>query len=66
MDSRLHVETVENRVADDVLYLIHLINRIENIVSRTPFGNTESFTTDCLVKQGASLALFTGWPVCKQ
>ena len=36
MDSRLHIETVENGVADDVLYLIHLINRIENIVSRTP------------------------------
>ena len=31
------------------------MNRRANIVIRTPFGNTESFTIDSLVKQGTSL-----------
>ena len=42
-------------MADDILYLIYMMNRRANIVIRTPFGNTESFTTDSLVKQGTSL-----------
>ena len=31
------------------------MNRRANIVIRTPFGNTSSFTTNSLVKQGTSL-----------
>ena len=31
------------------------MNRRANIVIRTPFGNTETFTIDSLVKQGTSL-----------
>ena len=39
----------------DILYLIYMMNRRANIVIRTLFGNTESFTIDSLVKQGTSL-----------
>ena len=45
----------DNGVTDDILYLIYMMNRRANIVIRTPFGNTESFTIDSLVKQGTSL-----------
>ena len=30
----------DNGVADDILYLIYMMNRRANIVIRTPFGNT--------------------------
>ena len=45
----------KNRVVDDILYLIYLMNRRVNIVIRTPFGNTRPFTTKSLVKQDTSL-----------
>ena len=45
----------DNGVTDDILYLIYMMNRRANIVIRTPFGNTESFTIDSLVKQDTSL-----------
>ena len=32
-----------------------MMNKRANIVIRTPFGNTESFTIDSSVKQGTSL-----------
>ena len=46
---------MENRVVDDILYLIYLMNRRANIVIMTPFGNIRPFTTNSLVKQGTSL-----------
>ena len=36
----------KNGVIDDILSLIYLMNRRENIVIRTPFGNTRTFTTN--------------------
>ena len=45
----------KNGVANDILYLVYLMNRRANIVIRTPFGNIRLFTTNSLVKQGTSL-----------
>ena len=45
----------DNGVANNICYLIYMMNRRANIVIRTPFGITESFTIDSLVKQGTSL-----------
>ena len=36
-------------------YLIHLMTRRENIVIRTPFGNTRPLSTNSVVKQCTSL-----------
>ena len=48
----------DNGVTDDILYLIYMMNRRANIVIRTPFGNTESFTIDSLVNRVLHLDLF--------
>ena len=45
----------DNGVADNILYLNYMMNRRTNIIIRSPFGNTESFAIDYLVKQGTSL-----------
>ena len=45
----------ENGVKDDILDLIYRLNQRAEIVVRTPFGDTDSFVVNNLVRQGTVL-----------
>ena len=42
-------------VQNDILYLTYLLNRNADIIVKTPFGDTETFTIPNLVKQGTNI-----------
>ena len=45
----------ENRVRDDMLLIIYMMNRHAQITIKTPFGDTDQIVCKNLVKQGTSL-----------
>ena len=44
-------------IQDDTLYLVYLMNRKAHVTVKTPFGDSDPFTTTDLVKQGTCLGL---------